>query len=125
MIEGVVNAAYEAIVTLPLGGPNGQSRQIDAVVDTGYNGFLTLPPSVVAELGLPYRGHSEAILADGSVAEFDVYGVTVIWDGSARHISANAADSTPLVGMSLLDRHDLSIRVRDGGRVLIQPTVEQ
>ena len=123
MIEGVVNAAYEAIVSLPLTGPEGQSRRIDAVVDTGYNGFLTLPSSIVAELGLPYRGHSEAILADGSVVEFDVYGVTVSWDCIARYTSANAADSTPLVGMSLLDGHDLSIRVRDGGRVLIQPTL--
>lgn len=124
MIEGVVNAAYEAIVTLPLRGPNGQSRQIEAVVDTGYSGFLTLPPSVVAELGLLYRGHSQGILADGSVAEFDVYGVTVTWDESACCVSANAADITPLVGMSLLAGHDLSIRVRDGGRVLIQPVVE-
>ena len=120
MIEGVVNAAYEAVVTLPLRGPDGRFREVDAVVDTGYKGFLTLPSSLVAEMGLPYRGHSEAILADGSVAEFDVYGVTVSWDGSARHVSANAADSTPLLGMSLLDGHDLSIKVRNGGRVLIQ-----
>ena len=125
MIEGVVNAAYEAVVTLPLRGPDGQSREIDAVVDTGYNGFLTLPTTVVAELGLAFGGISRATLADGSVVAFDVYDVTVIWDGIARYISANAADSTPLVGMSLLDRHDLSIRVRDGGRVLIQPTVGQ
>ena len=50
---------------------------VDAVVDTFYNGFLTLPSSVAAELGLPYRGHSEAILADSIVEEFDIYGVTV------------------------------------------------
>ena len=106
MIEGVVNAAREAMVTVSLRGSDGQSRQIDAVVDTDYNGFLTLPSSVVAELGLPYRGHSEAILADGSVAEFDVYGVTVSWDGSDRYISANAADGAPLLGMALLDGHD-------------------
>ena len=125
MIEGVVNAAYEAVVTLPLRGPEGQSREIDAVVDTGYNGFLTLPVTVVEELGLVFGGISRATLADGSVTAFDVYDVTVIWDGVARYISADATDSTPLVGMSLMDRHDLSIRVRDGGRVLIQPTVEQ
>ena len=125
MIEGVVNAAYEAVVTLPLRGPEGQSLEIDAVVDIGYNGFLTLPTTVVAELGLAFGGISRATLADGSVVAFDVYDVTVIWNGIARYISANAADSTPLVGMSLLDRHDLSIRVRDGGHVLIQPTVDQ
>lgn len=125
MIEGVVNAAYEAIVTIPLRGPEGQSREIDAAIDTGYNGFLTLPTALVAELGLAFGGISRATLADGSVVTFDVYDVTVIWDGIPRYVSANAADSMPLVGMSLLDLHDLSIQVRDGGRVLIQATAGQ
>ncbi len=124
MIEGVVNAAYEAVVTLPLRGPEGQSREIDAVIDTGYNGFLTLPTTLVAELGLAFEGISRATLADGSVVAFDVYDVTVLWDGIARYVSANVADSAPLVGMSLLDSHDLSIQVRDGGRVLIQAAAE-
>ena len=42
MIEGAVNAAYEAVVALRLQGPDGRTRDIDAVLDTGYSGFLTL-----------------------------------------------------------------------------------
>ena len=59
MIEGAVNAAYEAIVHLRLQGPEGRTRYIEAVIDTGYSGFLTLPAALVAELGLPfaYMGH--------------------------------------------------------------------
>lgn len=124
MIEGMVNSVYEAVVTLPLQGPEGQSREIDAVIDTGYNGFLTLPTLLVVELGLAFGGISRATLADGSVVAFDIYDVTVLWDGKARFVSANAADSTPLVGMSLLDNHDLSIQVREGGPVRIQATVQ-
>lgn len=56
MIEGVVNAAYEAVVTLILHGPGGRTREIEAVIDTGYNGFLTLPAALVAELRLPFLG---------------------------------------------------------------------
>ncbi|MYA49505.1 MAG: hypothetical protein F4047_05615 [Caldilineaceae bacterium SB0670_bin_27] len=52
MIEGVVNAAYEAVITLPLQGPAGQTQEVEAVVDTGFNRFLTLPPEVVNELEL-------------------------------------------------------------------------
>ena len=63
MIEGVVNAAYEAVVTLPLRGPEGQYREIAAVIDTGYNGFPTLPTPVVAELGLAFGGIGRATLA--------------------------------------------------------------
>ena len=120
MIEGAVNAFYEPVVPLYLRGATGQTLDVEAVVDTGYNGLLTLPPPVVTELGLPHRGYGEASLADGSVVEFDVYGVTMLWDGLPRHIEADEADSTPLVGMRMLDRHNLSIDVENGGRVSIQ-----
>ena len=35
MIAGVVNAAYEAVVILAVQSPSGQTREIEAVVDTG------------------------------------------------------------------------------------------
>ncbi len=120
MIEGAVNAFYEPVVRLSLRGATGQTLDVEAVVDTGYNGLLTLPPPVVTELGLPHRGYGEASLADGSVVEFDVYAVTVLWDGLPRHIEADEANSTPLIGMRMLDRHNLSIDVESGGRVYIQ-----
>lgn len=120
MIEGVVNAAYEAVVTLPLRGQAGHVRDIEVVIDTGYNGFLSLPPALVEELGLPLVGPSQATLANGDVETFDVHDITVLWDGALRDIEADAVGPTPLAGMLLLDGHDLSIQVRDGGRVVIQ-----
>ena len=120
MIEGVVNAAYEPLIALAVQGQSGQSRDIETVVDTGFNGFLTLPTTLVSELGLPFVSIGRATLADGSEIAYAVYGVTVLWDGQALYVEADAADTTPLVGMLLLDGHDLSIQVRDGGRVVIQ-----
>ena len=120
MIEGVVNAAYEAVVAVPLRGPAGLMREIEAVIDTGYNGFLTLPAALVAELRLPFLGPGRATLANGAVETFNVHDVTVLWDGRLRDIEADATGDTPLVGMLLLDGHDLNIQVRDGGRVVIQ-----
>ena len=120
MIEGVVNAALEAVVSLTIQGPSGQSREIEAVIDTGFNDFLTLPPPLVAELGLAYRNRGQMILADGSEVIFDIYGVTMLWEGSPRHVYAYAADATPLVGMRLLQSHSLYVEVEDGGSVLIQ-----
>ena len=120
MIEGFVNAAYEAVVTLSLRGPAGQTRDIDVVIDTGFNGYLTVPPGLAAELGLPVVGDGEATLADGNEAAFDVHSVTVLWDGQSRYVEADAMGGTPLAGMMLLDGHDLNIQVRDGGRVVIQ-----
>ena len=120
MIEGVVNSAYEAVIPLSLRGPAGQAQEVEAVIDTGFTGFVTLPPSLVAELGLVFMGTSEATLADGSEVSFDAYDVTVLWEGQPRDVLIDEADTTPLVGMLLLDRHNLSIDVENGGRVLIQ-----
>ena len=120
MIEGAVNANLEAVVTLPLQDSSGQTREVEAVVDTGFNGYLTLPPMLMEDLDLPVVGDSEATLADGSQAAFDVYGVTVLWDGQPMYVETGAVGGDPLVGMSLLDRHNLNIDVEDGGRVVIQ-----
>ena len=120
MIEGVVNDAYEAVVTLSMQGPEGQAQEIEAVVDTGYSGFLTLPPGLVDELGLPFAYMGQAFLANDAEVDFDVHYATVLWDGQPRDIEADSTGSTPLVGMLLLDRHTLNIEVESGGRVVIQ-----
>ena len=74
----------------------------------------------MAELDLPFVTSGRVTLADGSEASFEVYDVTVLWDGQPRDVYTYAADSMPLVGMLLLYDHDLNIQVRDGGRVVIQ-----
>ena len=120
MIEGVVNAAYEPVVTLALQGRSGQTSEIEAVIDTGFTGFLTVTPALVTELGLDLLGTSRATLADGSEVTFPSYDVAVLWEGQPRYVLADAADTMPLVGMRMLDRHNLNIDVEDGGRVVIQ-----
>ena len=55
MITGHVTAYREALISLNVGGPRNQKREIDAVVDTGFNGFLTLPASIIQELDLVWR----------------------------------------------------------------------
>ena len=120
MIEGAVKAAYEAVISLPLRGPSGQTREIEAVIDTGFNRFLTLTPEVVAELGLSFAMRGRLVLANGREETFDVYGVTVLWDGQPRLVETYEADATPLVGMLLLDSYSLYVEVADGGRVVVQ-----
>jgi len=48
------------------------SLQVEAVVDTGFTGHLTLPRATVEDLGLPIIGSAESILADGSLVMEDV-----------------------------------------------------
>ena len=119
MINGYVTVYREAIISLSVQGPEGQSREIDAVIDTGFNGFLTLPPSLIQELGLAWR--RRAMLADGSDSLFDIYEATVTWDDRLRRIAVDEVNSDPLIGMSLLYGYELTVQVVDRGRVVINP----
>ena len=119
MIEGVVNGFLEAVVSLPVRGP--EDREIEAVIDTGYSGNLALPPELVAELELPFVIRSRSALADGTVVAFDVHGATVVWDGRPRYIDIDAVGVAPLLGMDLMDSHSLYVEITDGGRVIIEP----
>jgi clan AA aspartic protease len=120
MITGTINVDYEAVIRLFVQGPSGPAHEVDAIIDTGFNGFLTLPPALVTALGLIRRSRGRALLANGSEELFDIYGVIVLWDGQRRYVEADAVDTTPLVGMSLLDGYDLHIQVTEGGQVVIQ-----
>ena len=82
MIEGAVNGAYEAMVTLSLQGSEGRTRDIEAVIDAGYTGTLTSPTAVVADLGLSFSHMGWAFPASDDVVSLDVHNVTVIRDTS-------------------------------------------
>lgn len=118
MITGTVTPDIEATIRLPVRGPDEREQEIEAVIDTGFNGFITLPPAVITVLGLAYLGRGRAILANGSEELFDIHEATVIWDGQARAVEAEAATDV-LIGTSLLYGYDLQIHMVEGGAVTI------
>ncbi|MFL6200248.1 MAG: clan AA aspartic protease [Thermoanaerobaculia bacterium] len=120
MIVGRVNSDREAVVSLVVQGSQGQARQVEAVIDTGFTGLLTLPPDLIAELDLPLRAQGRAVLGDGREITFDMFKANVIWDGRACRIDVDAADTVPLVGMGLLESQELCIQVVHGGSVAIR-----
>lgn len=118
MIQGVVTPEREATIRLVVSGPQG-NEDLEAVIDTGFNDFLTLPPSIVTALGLPFAAPARATLADGSVVTMQYHHARVKWDGTPRSILVLAADGGPLVGMALLYGYDLFVETVDGGAVTI------
>ncbi len=120
MVEGVVNARLEAVVSLSLSGPSGRTREIEAVVDTGFSEFLTIPIWLARELGLAFGGVTPMILADGAMQYFGQFHAAVMWDGRPKTVKVHIADGAPLIGMALLEGHSLFVEVVEGGRVVIQ-----
>ena len=120
MIVGVVTADREATINLVVIGPTGRDETVEAVIDTGFDGYLALPPAVIARLELPWRRLGTMMLGDGSTGQFDVHEGGVIWDDQVVRVAVEAVDICPLVGMALLANYELKIEIRAGGRVIIE-----
>jgi clan AA aspartic protease len=120
MMHGIVDRNCEATIRLVVGNVDSQRQLIDAVIDTGFTGFITLPLAVITSLDLKLYGREEGSLGDGSSCIFDVYTGLVIWDGELRRIDVNASETTPLVGMSLLYGYRMQLDAIEGGSVTIQ-----
>jgi len=120
VITGTVSADYEPLIRLILIDANGQEHGREAVVDTGFTGWLTLPPDVIAEMGFSWREWGAAILADGSQVTFSVYDAHVVWDGHRISIPVDEADAEPLVGMRLMKGYRIFIEDVDGGIVRLE-----
>jgi clan AA aspartic protease len=90
------------------------------VIDTGFNGYLTLPPDLIPLLQLASAGSRQAILGDGSTVTMNNYLATVSWHGSNREVLALESNGGPLIGMSLLHGSRLTMDVADHGDVTIQ-----
>jgi clan AA aspartic protease len=119
MITGVVKSD-EGRIRLKVKGLRGGEHEVEAIIDTGFTASLTLPPPVIAALGLRWQTVDRVTLADGSESMFDVYEARVVWDGKVRHILVDEADADPLVGMRLLRGYELKMQIRARREVTIK-----
>lgn len=121
MITGFVTDEREALIRLTVFGPTGESAEVKALIDTGSDGFLTLPPELIDRLQLPWLQSGHAILAGGTETIFDIHSGSVVWGSVTRRVAIDVIDSAPLVGMALLAEHEITIQVTPGGGVAIRP----
>ena len=121
MMSGYVNDSREAILQIALVGNSKRLKSVRAIIDTGFTGDLTVPKSVIDELGFTIRGFQKVILADGSRQYFEMCVGSIIWNGQIRQVEINAAETDSLVGMGLLENYKLEIEGRLGGEVRITP----
>jgi hypothetical protein len=89
MIHGTV-VGFQACMGIIIYPPDRAEIEIECVVDTGFEGFLTLPPTIVAELKLPYVAPIDANLADNSSSGHD----PLEWSAASYSNSSNGSSSS-------------------------------
>jgi predicted aspartyl protease len=95
----VVADGNEALLTVEvLSQVGASSHRVEAVVDTGFSGHLTLPSTTVETLCLPIIESAESVLADGSLVMEDVCLSRVLWHGGDMALMRGSALRVECVG---------------------------
>ena len=90
-------------VVIEVMGAGGSSRKMEAIIDTGYNGYLQIPLSEAFPAGLVLVGIQKNAIADGSQMSVLVCEGTVCLDGVSVKAAIDVHLYSPiLVGTSLL-----------------------
>lgn len=108
------------VLTEAENGTDGGAEEVEAVIDTGFDGELTLPEGTIRRLGYPYAGSAGGTLADGGEVQFNYHEGRVLWHRQALSVVVIAAEGQPLVGMALLRGSRLQMDVEPGGEVVIE-----
>ena len=118
MIIGKVTTDLEVVIELVVIGLNRREK-IEAVVDTGFSGYLALPGDLINLLKLRQIDNQAVILGDGTEVVLEKYLLSVLWHGEEHNVSTLQTDGGPLVGMSLLYGSRVILDVINSGDVSI------
>jgi clan AA aspartic protease len=118
MITRSLNRRLEGHVPLTIRGPASQA-EIEFLVDTGFNGFVSMSSDQVAKLDLEWSRYQTAALADAEEFLVGLYEAEAFWDGGWRTIEVAALGATCLLGMQMLRGYSLTIDVIENGTLTI------
>lgn len=119
MLTGHVTPDSEAVLLIEVLG-TGRTLQIEAGIDTGYNGFLTLPKGVIEDLDLTFVGPARAALGDGREVRMDLFLASIQWESGPRDVLVLESEGGTLIGMALLNGCRMVMDVEEGGTVSIE-----
>jgi clan AA aspartic protease len=90
--------------------PNGPYQEIEAWIDTAFDGHLVFSRQLIDDLKLDSLVQTDAVLADGSVVTLDTFLCFVNWFGERISLQVIANEGRfPLLGTGLLDGHRLQV----------------
>ena len=120
MLRGEVTPGTQALITIDILGSDGHSESVEAAIDTGFSGHLTLPAGIISRLGLPHAGWRHFELANGERFRFRICLGLAIWHGHPHEVHILESECDPLLGMALLWGSRVTLDATAGGRVAIE-----
>lgn len=107
-VNGTVNDALEARVSLRLVGAGASDLEVECVIDTGFDGALVLPSAIIERLNLPIVSHEIFATVGGTYDSADIALARIEWLGEIRRVDVIVKDDY-LLGTALLEGSTLTV----------------
>jgi clan AA aspartic protease len=104
---------------LSVSGPD-EPLLVEFVVDTGFDGALALPASILSLVDASLIGNQFVELADKTIRRTTYYAIEVDWGGEQRLAEAMLVEGRPLLGYEMMEGCSLQIDMSDGGDVSVE-----
>jgi clan AA aspartic protease len=113
VLNGIVNDRDEPVVSLHLISSKGRSRLHPVIIDTGFNGNLSVPEKLAKKYGWPWIGNESYEIATGDVVEQKVFLGEINWFDHRQQVYAVASHADDiLMGTRLLRGRQLNVDFR-------------
>ena len=117
--KGRVNQIEEACVYVPL--QNGPA--IECVIDTGFNGWLSFPQKLVADLQLPIVGREKIVMLGKRKTLCPIAVARIVWLEKSLNVNVIVNDGEDtLLGTQLLAGSILRVNYRNKRLTITQPS---
>lgn len=121
MMTGTVTSRLDPVIQCFLQNAKGESVPVNFLINTGFNGYLALPPLWIQRLSLVAEEEKGTLtLADASTVPSVFYRGLILWEEKEREVIVLELDGDPLIGTALPYAFRLIIDFENGGNVMLE-----
>ena len=110
----------DALIPIGIEDRDGTQHSYQVVIDTGFDGTLSLPLADIERLGLREGDARIFELANGREYLSRTFNAVVHWDGGRYEVVVNEMGKRPLLGMELLSGRRVTLDVVEDGPVTVE-----
>lgn len=107
-------------LTLTLPGHTG-AVEIEFLVDTGFDGDLALPMTLLRLIEARQDTFLRRRMADGTIVACPVFDLEMDWEDETRVLKVLVLGGEPLLGTRFLQDQHFHAEMTEGGEIVVEP----
>ena len=115
-VDAILGSMYPT-VSIGIRGRNDKEMVLDAVLDTGFTGTVSIPDQIIRETNLAFSRREMFVLADGTRRVVDVYDGSVLFAGVWYETDVFSTHHVAIVGMRLMYGANISLDAVPNGEI--------